>query len=95
MDRFGLYGILDNEARVRTVAELCARGHASRLVLSHDASCVNDWFPPGTPFSEEWQYCHISRDVIPALLDAGVTEADITTMLVDNPRRVFDVSGSY
>jgi phosphotriesterase-related protein len=95
MDRFGLYGILDKEARVRTVAELCSRGHADRLVLSHDAACVNDWFPPGRSLGSEWQYCHISRDVLPALQKAGVTDAEISTMLVDNPRRIFEVAGSY
>jgi phosphotriesterase-related protein len=95
MDRFGLYGILDKESRVRTVAELCARGHADRLVLSHDASCVIDWMPPGQSVGGEWHHCHISRDVIPALMEAGVTETDITTMLVDNPRRIFEKNGGY
>jgi phosphotriesterase-related protein len=90
MDRFGLYGILDKAARVRTVAELCARGHADRLVLSHDACCVNDWFPPGVTMGTEWQHCHISRDVIPALKASGVTDADLTAMLVENPRRIFE-----
>jgi phosphotriesterase-related protein len=95
MDRFGLYGILNKEARVRTIAELCARGHASRMVLSHDASCVIDWIPPGVSLGPEWEYCHISRDVIPALRSAGVSEADLTAMLVDNPRRIFEATGGY
>jgi phosphotriesterase-related protein len=95
MDRFGIYGILSKEARVRTVAELCARGHADRLVLSHDASCAMDWFPPRAPRAPEWNYCHISRDVLPLLRDAGVSETDINTMLVDNPRRIFENVEKY
>lgn len=88
MDRFGLYGMCSKEDRVRTVASLCERGYAERMVLSHDASCANDWFPPGRP-AGEWHYCHISRDVLPALRAAGVSDADIDTMLVQNPSRIF------
>ena len=43
----------------------------------------------------EWQYCHISRDVLPALREAGVSGAEIDTMLVDNPRRIFETVGGY
>jgi phosphotriesterase-related protein len=95
MDRFGLYGILDMASRVRTVAALCARGHAGRLVLSHDAFCVNDWFPPEMSFADEWHHCHISRDVIPALRAAGVSEAAIRTMLVENPGRILERRAGY
>jgi phosphotriesterase-related protein len=95
MDRFGLYGILDMDTRVRTVAELCLRGYADKMVLSHDAVCVNDWIPPGETIGPDSHHCHISREVIPALLAAGVSEADIATMLVDNPRRIFEAAGGY
>jgi phosphotriesterase-related protein len=37
-----------------------------------------------------WQHLHISRDVIPALLEAGVSQAQIDTMLIDTPRRLFE-----
>ena len=37
-----------------------------------------------------WNYRHISEDVIPALLERGVSEADLETMLVTNPRRQFE-----
>ncbi len=36
-----------------------------------------------------WNYTHISKDVLPALLERGVTEDQITTMLVENPRVYF------
>ena len=36
-----------------------------------------------------WHYEHISDDVLPALLAAGVTQAQIDTMLVENPVRYF------
>ena len=100
MDRFGLDGFLPTENRVAVIAELCARGHVNQLVLSHDASCYLDWIPGESGFKESmpnWHYLHISRDVIPALLKAGVTEQQIDVMLVDNPRRFFETRdlGSY
>jgi len=89
MDRFGIDGYLTTPQRVAVVAELCQRGYADRMVLSHDASCYLDWIPGEVPPSgmEHWNYLHISNDVLPALKQAGVTDAQINVMLVDNPRR--------
>ena len=89
MDRFGIDGYLPTAERVAVVAELCRRGYADRLVLSHDASCYLDWIPGELPPSgmEHWNYLHISTDVLPALRASGVDERQIDTMLVDNPRR--------
>lgn len=91
MDRFGLDVLLDFEQRVDTVARLVERGYAEHLVLSHDASCHIDWFPPGevAAAAPNWHYQHITDDVLPALRERGVTGAQIRTMLVDNPRRYF------
>ncbi len=91
MDRFGIDTLLPFAERVATVAELCRRGHADRLVLSHDASCFIDWFA-GAPIHEllpRWHYTHIHDDVLPALRERGVSDADIHTMLVENPKRYF------
>jgi phosphotriesterase-related protein len=92
MDRFGIDGLLTTEKRVATVAELCARGYADQLVLSHDASCYIDWIAGEVPIGAlpHWHYLHISEDVIPALLESGVSEAQIEIMLVDVPRRYFE-----
>src|SRR5579871_1404533 len=97
MDRFGIDTILPFEERVRTVARMCERGHAGKLVLSHDAACYNDWLPePELPkFLPRWHYLHIHNDVIPALKAQGVTDQQIETMLVTNPRRFFERQGAY
>ena len=88
MDRFGLDMILSTERRVSTVARLCERGWAHRMVLSHDACCSIDFYPKGTPMPPQWNYRHICTDVVPALRAEGVSEADLTEMTVMNPRRV-------
>ena len=95
MDRFGIDVFNTTEQRVQTVATLCAQGYADRMVLSHDASCFLDWFPTEADRAmigmtlPNWNYTHISDDVLPALRAAGVEESHINAMLVDNPRRYF------
>jgi phosphotriesterase-related protein len=42
-----------------------------------------------------WHFTHISDDVVPALKQRGVTDQQVETMLVGNPRRIFENVGSY
>lgn len=97
MDRFGVDNILSFDDRVDTVARMCERGHAERMVLAHDASCYIDWLPEEAlpVILPNWHYLHIHNDVLPALRARGVTEEQITAMLVDNPRRIFSTGGAY
>ena len=92
MDRFGLDVLLPFEDRVRTVVDLVERGYAEKIVLAHDASCFIDWFDPEAKRQvvPKWNFRHISEDVLPALRDGGVSDHDIETMLVANPRRYFE-----
>jgi len=72
---------------------LCERGHADRLVLSHDAFCHADWlFPDGWRESSmvRRSWTHVPSQVLPALRHRGVTEAQITQMMVDNPRAILE-----
>jgi phosphotriesterase-related protein len=97
MDRFGLDLILPFEERVQTVATLCQRGYADRLVLSHDAACHNDWLDDAVlaQVAPRWHYLHITNDVIPALRAHGVTDDQIEQMTVRNPRAIFERQGAY
>ncbi|MEN3333249.1 MAG: phosphotriesterase-related protein [Blastocatellia bacterium] len=97
MDRFGIDVLLPFEDRVNTVARMCERGHAGKMVLSHDAACFNDWLPEAAlpVVLPNWHYLHIHNDVIPALKARGVTDEQLHTMLVENPRRIFERQGAY
>jgi len=97
MDRFGLDSILSFEDRVNTVAEMCRRGHAGKMVLSHDAACFMHWLPETVLHSAlpRWNYLHIHNDVIPALKQKGITQDQLHQMLVENPRRIFEKQGAY
>ncbi|MHC1562262.1 phosphotriesterase family protein [Actinomycetospora sp. C-140] len=94
-DRFGLDLFNPTEQRVATIAALCAQGYADRIVLAHDAACYMDFFSGEASqaalaqAAPNWHYEHIHHDVLPALREQGVTEDQLTTMLVDNPRRYF------
>ena len=97
MDRFGVDLFLTTERRVAAIARLCEMGYAEKMVLSHDAASYFDWADE-TLLKQtlpNWHYNFIPDDVIPALREAGVSEEQISTMTVDNPRRVFERQGAY
>jgi phosphotriesterase-related protein len=92
MDRFGLDILLPFEDRVNTVVALCEKGLAGQMILSHDANCFSDWFPPGMSdeVSPNWHFLHIHNDVLPALRERGVTDEQIGQMLRDTPKDWFE-----
>jgi phosphotriesterase-related protein len=102
LDRFGLdhfagQPLLDTPGRVRVVAELCRRGYADRLVLGHDCSGYSDPRPEDIREREwpNWHACHISREVLPLLLESGVSQAQIDQMARANPRAIFERAEPY
>lgn len=91
MDRFGINIDIPFEVRCDTVVEMCRRGYADRMMLSHDAACYIDWIDPNVAaFMPDWNYQHIGDEVIPYLLAHGVSDEEILTMLVVNPRKYFE-----
>lgn len=92
MDRFGLRLSVSFEDRVETVLALARRGYLDRIVVSHDFSCHIDWFSHPDDrrhIGEDWSFTFFSDRVVPALLAGGLSERDVDTILVDNPRRHF------
>jgi phosphotriesterase-related protein len=92
MDRFGLDILLPFEDRVSTVVAMCERGHAGKMVLSQDAMCFTDWFPPGVreQVTPNWHFLHVLQDVVPTLRERGVTDEQVDQMLRGNPRDFFE-----
>ena len=94
-DHFGI-SMFSLDQRVESVRVLCEMGHADRLVLSHDAMCHCDWFPQHViGASKDWRWTHIPDDVLPAMRRGGISDEDITTMMVDNPRRILEGCEPY
>ena len=91
-DRCGLESPVANlEQQLDNLAELCRRGYADRIVLSHDNMVFLDWMAPGTYESlvRHFPYGFIHTETLPGLRERGVRDDDINTMLVENPRVYF------
>ena len=95
-DRFGINLDTTFEARADTLVEMCRRGYAESIVLSQDTSCFIDWIDPAViAMMPQWVYTHIHDEVLPYVREHGVTDEQIETMLVANPRRYFENVGKY
>lgn len=89
-DRFSIEHFNPDANRVETLAALVAEGYTDRVHLGHDAACFYDFMVENPLFAgENPDYLHISRNIVPALLAAGVTSSQIDEMLIANPRRFF------
>ena len=94
-DRFGLDVLFPDEQRVEALVALLKKDRQDRIVVSHDSV----WCLRGEPFPRElleaapkdklFNPTHFHRNIIPMLLERGVKQEQIDTMLVDNPRRFF------
>jgi len=96
MDRFGINFTITPEQRVATIAELCRRGYAGAMALGHDCCAWSDFFPTPADYHRvmpDHHYLHIHERVIPALREAGVSEAELDQMFITNPRRHFERPG--
>jgi phosphotriesterase-related protein len=90
-DRCGLHLTVPLDAQLDTLASLCERGYADRVMLSHDKASFMDWFSAAEidPLQPDWQYTHIHARVLPGLRDRGVSDGQVEQMLVGNPRAFF------
>jgi phosphotriesterase-related protein len=89
-DRFNIPAFNPDERRIETLVALLEEGYADRIHLGHDAACFYD-FMVGNPIfaNERPDYLHITQKILPVLPERGVTEEQIETMLVENPRTYF------
>jgi len=98
IDRFGLEKYFADEKRIDNIVELLNRGWLEKIIISHDIPLFIDWGPynfadlvkygeltPGRP-----NFTHIFKDILPALKARGVSQQEIDTLLIHNPRRYFE-----
>ena len=72
-----------DEMRIRTIVEQIRRGNLERILLSHDVAfkiCLTRWGGFG--------YAHILENIVPRLLQKGVTQEQIEVILIENPKRL-------
>ena len=90
-DRCGLPVSVPLDTQIDTLATLCERGYAGRIMLSHDKSSFMDWFSAAEvdPVLPDWRYTYLHDTVLPGLRNRGVTDDQIEQMLIRNPRDFF------
>jgi phosphotriesterase-related protein len=87
-DRFGIDHFNPHEDRMRTLLALVEQGYADRIILSHDAACFYDFFTGDAKFANERpSYLLVSETVLPALAEAGVSQAQLDAMMRHTPSR--------
>jgi len=98
LDRYGIDVFLPTDRRNATTLELLRRGYAERMFLSQDFDIpiANglDWYPPemievmqAAGAAPDWSMTFLFEGVIPALREGGMTDEQLRTMMVENPRR--------
>jgi len=90
-DRFNIEHFNPEAKRIETLIALLREGYADRIHLGHDAACFMDFMAYNPPFADEHaDYLHITHNVLPKLLEAGVSQEQIDVMLLENPKRFFE-----
>ncbi len=94
MDRYGIEMYLPADRRNATVLALLEKGFADRMFLSQDFVVALDWFPDEQVEQlmeagavKDWSMTLLFEQIIPQLREGGMTDDQLDTMLVDNPRR--------
>jgi len=71
---------------VATVTRLVRQGHAGRVLISHDIGVRTRLRAHGG-----WGYAHIFDHVVPLLLEQGLDESELDTILVRNPSTLLTI----
>jgi phosphotriesterase-related protein len=66
---------------VVAVTDLARRGYLGRLLVAQDAG----WYNVGDPGGGRFRYTLLQDEFVPALREAGITDAQVRTLLVENP----------
>lgn len=100
-DRFGIESFIPDEDRIGSVCKMIEAGYTRSICLSQDA-CVaflgrpvfggrllltNELIASALP---NWESTHLFKRIIPRLRERGVTDKDLETIFVENPRRYFE-----
>ena len=94
-DRFGAEQPVDDAAREQLIVSLVDMGYLNRIIISQD--WAPEWFRmPGVtasasaPPPSSRTHDRIFSHTLPSLARAGLSESQLATFVVDNPRRVFE-----
>lgn len=95
-DQFGLESEIfpagRDKFRKASVVGLISMGYANQLIFSHDAVLISLGAPLAIPkgLTSSWYPTHLFKNIIPDLKKAGISDAQINTIMVENPRKMFE-----
>jgi len=72
----------NDAGRVAEIVQLVDAGFIDQILISHDHCSKHRLFSWGGP-----GYAHILENIVPLLLDRGLTQRQVQTIIVDNPKR--------
>lgn len=84
--RFGYGTFVTDTQRVELLVMLILKGFEKQILLSCDVCLKTLLHAYGG-----WGYDHLLRNIVPMLLDEGVTREQLDALLIDNPARFLDV----
>jgi phosphotriesterase-related protein len=89
LDRYPGQGATWQE-RTETLHKLIDTGYGKRLMLSHDwsvaATMMSKERAAERPATNPDNYLFITRNVLPMLLELGVTQDQVDDLMINNPR---------
>lgn len=96
-------GFIPEDERLALAQKLIDMGYADKLVFSHDVSCFIDNLDDRSGMGNLWEYTktydlethpfqfdYVDRNVLPVLMENGVSKAQIDQIMVGSPRRFFE-----
>jgi phosphotriesterase-related protein len=69
--------------RIKEIQELIEKGYIKQILISHDIGMKTMLTSYGG-----WGYAHILREVVPLMKIYGMTDEQIHTLMVENPKRL-------
>ncbi len=86
----GFAGTPKDQLRLALIGSLVNLGYVNQIMLSHDF--VFNWYGKSLPLPQKWGWHQIFSEFCPQLSAFGVTNEDIITMMLENPKKILDAS---
>jgi phosphotriesterase-related protein len=77
------YSLPTDEYRIKSIMKLIEKGYIEQIVIASDHCTKHAMVSYGG-----WGYDHIVRNIVPLMKINGMTDEQIQTLIVDNPKRL-------
>ncbi len=93
LDRFGLNMIFTDDNKCVNLVKLVQMGYGDKILIGHDATIHNhviDLIPDKIMATmTNWNLCGLFKTFIPRFKELGLTDAQVSKLMLDNPQRFF------